>query len=231
MGDRKIRDIFEWCNHLGLLERNPRSSPQVLTTLGSRLVGSTGWTNRLPLLDILFTNLVTNHKIINKIVNDLAHDAVLYALGFSKQEYRYFLTSLAPTIDAKVEVVLDRSSMFLNALTQPSSFGKLEIFSLTEDHLLIKLKGRIPDWRSAAYIFYKSWPENTSRVKISEIINGQNSLGRIFFMTESQVMLLLSKLEQERAIALEIIADLNQVGLNPAMKVEDFLEMLIHDQS
>jgi hypothetical protein len=54
MGDRKIRDIFEWCNHMGLLERNPRSSPQVLTTLGSRLVNSTDWTSQLPLLDILW---------------------------------------------------------------------------------------------------------------------------------------------------------------------------------
>jgi len=62
------------------------------------------------------------------------------------------------------------------------------------------------------------------------VVSGPNSLGRIFFLTEPQVMVLLSKLEQERALALEIVADLNQIGLNPAMKAEGFLEMLIHDQ-
>jgi len=66
-------------------------------------------------------------------------------------------------------------------------------------------------------------------VRIKEVVSGQNSLGRIFFLTEPQVMALLSKLEQERALALEVIADLRQIGPNPSMTAEDFLEMLIHD--
>jgi hypothetical protein len=68
-------------------------------------------------------------------------------------------------------------------------------------------------------------------MRIGEVVTGQNRLGRIFFLSEPQVMALLSRLEQERAIALEVIADLRQIGPNPSMKAEDFLEMLIHDQS
>ena len=68
-------------------------------------------------------------------------------------------------------------------------------------------------------------------MRIDEVVSGHGSLGRVFFLTEPQVMVLLSKLEQERAIALEVIADLKQIGPNPSMKAEDFLEMLIHDQS
>jgi hypothetical protein len=49
-------------------------------------------------------------------------------------------------------------------------------------------------------------------------------------MVGSQVMALLSRLEQERAIALEVVADLNQIGINPTMKAADFLEMLSHDE-
>ena len=54
-------------------------------------------------------------------------------------------------------------------------------------------------------------------------------MGRLFFLSEAQVMALLSKLEQERAIALETVADLHQIGRNPVMNAADFLEMLLND--
>jgi len=232
MGSRKVRDIFEWCNHLGLLVEKSRNSPQYLTTLGQCLASYEGWTNRLPILDILYYSLVTRHKIIGRIASDFAYTASLRVTPqFSIDEYRNFLISLSSDMDAKPQVILDRGSKFLNALAHPSGFGKMGMFSLTTDRSHVSIRPRVPSWKSAAYILYASWPENVSRMRIKEIVSGQNSIGRIFFLTESQVMVLLSKMEQERAIALEIVADLNQIGLNPAMKAEDFLEMLIHDQS
>ena len=233
MGERKVRDLFEWCHHLGLLVEKSRSSPQCLTDLGQRIAAHESWMNQLPILDILYASLVARHKIINRLVNELAHTASLrLSSQFSMQEYRSFLVSLVPdVVDAKPKVVLDRGSKFLNALSRRSGLGKLDMFSVAGDRSCVKVQPRLPSWRSAAYILYDSWPENVSRVRISEVISGQSSLGRIFFLTEPQVMVLLSKLEQERAIALEIVADLNQIGPNPSMRAEDFLEMLTHDQN
>lgn len=231
VGGRKVRDSFEWCQHLGLIVEKSRNSPQSLTALGQCLAGCETWTNRLPILDVLYASLTQRHKIVNRLVNELGYMASLrFSSQFQMQEYKDFLTSLTSEIGARAEVILDRRSKFLNALTEPQGLGKLGMFSHAEDRSFVKVRPRIPAWQSAAYILYDSWPENVSRVRISEVISGQNSLGRIFFMTEPQVMVLLSKLEQERIIALEMIADLHQVGRNPAVKVQDFLEMLIHDQ-
>ena len=232
MGPRKVRDIFEWCNHLDLIAQGTKKTTHRLTSLGQRLAAHGNWTNRLPILDILYASLIKRHKVINRIVNELAYTASLHtSCQFSSQQYRDFLVSIAPNLDAKSSVILDRGSKFLNALAQPSGLGKLKMFSWTEDRSYVRIQRRIPAWQSAAYILYDSWPENTSRMRIKEVVSGQTGLGRIFFLTQPQVMALLSKLEQERAIALEVVADLSQIGPNPSMKAEDFLEMLIHDRS
>jgi len=229
MGERKVRDSFEWCHHLGHIEVLYRSLPQSLTTLGRHLVRDQTWTTRLPLLDILYASLTREHKIINQIVNRLAYAASLrFSSQFSLHEYRTLLASLTPdVVDAKPQVILDRSSKYLNALVEPTGLGKLGMFFPTNDRSWVSVRSRIPAWQSAAYILYRTWPENVARVRISEVISRQDSLGRIFFLTETQVMVLLSKLEQEHVIALEMIADLHQIGRNPAMKAEGFLEMLL----
>lgn len=231
MGPRKVRDIFEWSNHLELLCKNPSNSKQSLTTLGQKIIGFNGWTNQQIILDILYTNLVRNHGVINQIVNDLAYNSTLGALSkITINDYRAFLSSLAPTFDAKVDVMLDRSSKFLNALVQPSGFGNLEIFSLAKDKLSFLVRPKVPAWQSAAYILYSTWPTNVSRLRIDELLRERNSLGRIFFLSEMQILSLFSRLEQERIIALEIIADLNQVGLNPSLRANDLWEMISDDQ-
>jgi hypothetical protein len=238
MGHRKVRDMVEWCNHLGLLVERPRSSPQCLTDLGQRLAACDGWANRLPVLDILYASLATKHKIVGGIVNELAYSASLRpSAQFSAQEYRDFLISLAQDANAKVSVLLDRASKFLNAVAQHEGsnqgnlgLGRLKMLSLAKDRSYVKVQPRMPAWQSTAYVLYDSWPQNASRMRISEVVSGRNRFGRIFFLTEPQVMVLLSKLERERAIALEMVADLRQIGPNPSMKAEDFLEMLIHEE-
>ncbi|MEA3376690.1 MAG: DUF4007 family protein, partial [Chloroflexota bacterium] len=132
--------------------------------------------------------------------------------------------------DVDPQFLSKRAYIYSDLLSNSSHFGKLGIFVETGDQT-VRVNSYRPDWRSAAYILYDFWPENTSRMRTEEVVSGQNKLGRIFFLTEPQVMALLSRLEQERAIALEVVADLRQIGLNPSMRAEDFLEMLIHDQT
>lgn len=231
MGEKKVEGYFEWAEFLGLIEDMPRTKTQVLKSLGQKLLEFPDFPKNVPALEILYALITSNHPLLERIINHFAYDiSRQFDPSFSKGSYKKALLVIGQDFNVNPDFLLKRASIYLDLLVNPTSFGKLAIFVKNNDDS-IRINSYRPDWRSFAYILYFSWPENKSRMRISEIASGQNSLGRIFFMTESQVMLLLSKLEQECAIALEIIADLNQVGLNPAMKAEDFLEMLIHDQS
>lgn len=64
-------------------------------------------------------------------------------------------------------------------------------------------------WQIAGRILYREWPENTSRVKRGE---AQRLLIRFGF---DNTKVLLAKLDAERWITWERVADLDQVGLNP----------------
>lgn len=231
MGEKKVEGIFEWAEFLGLLEDQPRTRVQILKPLGQKLLGVPGFPGNTQALEILYAMLVTNHPLINRIVNHFCYDVSRqFNLTFDRDTFRRALLNIGQDFDVAPAFLSKRAYIYLDVLTNSSNLGKLGILVETNSRTL-RVNSYRPDWRTAAYILYDSWPENTSRMGISEVVSGQNSLGRIFFLTEPQVMVLLSKLEQERVIALEIVADLRQIGPNPSMKAEDFLEMLIHDQN
>lgn len=229
MGEKKVEGIFEWAEFLGILEDRPRTRAQVLKPLGQKLPEFEGFSGNIQALEILYALLVINHPLINRIVNNFAYDVSRrFDPFFDKDTFKRALLNIGQDFDVNPGFLSKRASIYRDALTNSSYFGKLGIF-VEVGSGTFRVNSYRPDWRTAAYILYDSWPENTSRVRIKEVVSGQNSLGRIFFLTEPQVMALLSKLEQERALALEVIADLRQIGPNPSMTAEDFLEMLIHD--
>lgn len=231
MGEKKVEGIFEWAEFLGLLEDRLRTKAQVLKPLGQKLPEFPGFPGNTQALEILYAMIVINHPLINRIVNHFAYDVSRqFDPTFDKDTFKRALLNIGQDFDVAPGFLSKRAYIYLDLLTNSSNFGKLGIFVETSNKTF-RVNSYRPDWRSAAYILYDLWPEDTSRMRIDEVVNGRNSLGRIFFLTEPQVMVLLSRLEQERAIALEIVADLKQIGPNPSMKAEDFLEMLIHDQS
>lgn len=231
MGEKKVEGIFEWAEFLGLLEDRPRTKAQILKPLGEKLLEFLGFPDNTQTLEILYAMIVINHPLINRIVNHFAYDiSRQFDPTFDKDTFKRALLNIGQDFDVDPRFLSKRAYLYLDLLTNSSSFGKLGVVVETNSGTF-QVNSYKPDWRAAAYILYDSWPQNTSRVRIDEVVNGRDSLGRIFFLTEPQIMALLSKLEQERAIALEMVADLRQIGPNPSMKAEDFLEMLIHDQS
>jgi len=64
-------------------------------------------------------------------------------------------------------------------------------------------------WQIAGEILYREWPENTSRIRRGKI---QRLLIRFGF---DNPKLLLAKLDRERWVTWERVADLDQIGLNP----------------
>jgi len=228
MGQPKVRGLLEWGRHLGIIEL--RGDGTYMATPLGRSIDEIG--SRY-LYEILYWRLVKEHRAVKTIVNDFLYGrSRSFSPEFSSKELKRFLQQRSSDLGHPTEGDLKSIHLeSLNALSkQLKGFGTLGmIVALSDQMETFRINFYRPDWRSAAYILYDSWPENTSRMRIEEVVSGQNSLGRIFFLTEPQVMALLSKLEQERAIALEVIADLRQIGPNPSMKAEDFLEMLIHD--
>ena len=81
----------------------------------------------------------------------------------------------------------------------------------------------------AAYIIYVSWPPNTAKVAIDEILSGRNSLGRLFFLDEMQVMGLLRKLEERDLVKVETVARINQIGINPKLTADEILGMVVRE--
>ena len=228
MGQPKARGLLEWGRHLGVIELQ-EDRTYLITSFGKSI-------NKLKnryLYEILYWRLVKSHCAVRLIVNDFLYNkSRSFSPEFSSAELKRFLQQRSSDLGRPTE--RDLKSIYresLNAISkQLEGFGTLGmIVPFNDQTKSFRVNFYRPDWRTAAYILYDSWPENTSRMRISEVVSGQNRLGRIFFLTEPQVMVLLSKLEQERAIALEVIADLRQIGPNPSMKAEDFLEMLIND--
>ncbi len=231
MGEKKVEGIFEWTEFLGLIEGEKRTKPQELTALGKAMTRIPEFHENVQALEILYAMLSLNHPLVNKIVNLFAYEiSRQFEPTFDTDKFKAALLHIGRGFNVAPAFLTKRSNIYLDILVSPSSFGRLSTVVKQQDGKSFRVNSYRPDWRSAAYILYDSWPENVSRIKISEVVSGRDSLGRIFFMTEPQVMALLSKLEQERVIALEVVADLNQIGRNPAMKAQDFLEMLIGDE-
>jgi len=230
LGDEKVRGVREWADDLELTRQDMRRD--FLTPLGQAVLLTKASRVETEVQEILYYKLATckDLEVFRALVNVVLFDVSRrFDPTFDVGEIRQRILAVEMMTRAAPKYVQSEVGTALNALTSEEGLGKLRIV-VPIDSKRYKVNSYRPDWRTAAYILYDFWPENVSRVRIAEVVSGQNSLGRIFFLTEPQVMALLVKLEQERAIALEVVADLSQIGLNPSMKAEDFLEMLIHDQ-
>lgn len=230
MGQPKVRGLLEWGRQLGVIDLQGK-----VNYLTSPFGKSIDKVSAQYLYEILYWKLIKGHHAFRLIVNDFLYgQSRSFSPEFPSAELKRFMRLRSSDLSYPTEG--DLNSICLESLhalsTQLKGFGTLGIVTPLNDRTKnFRVSSYKPDWRSAAYILYDSWPENVSRIRINEVVSGQNSLGRIFFLTEPQVMAVLVKLERERAIALEIVADLNQIGRNPSMKAQDFLEMLIHDQN
>lgn len=228
MGEKKVEGVLEWAEFLGLIVSELRTKPQALTPLGAAMTRLPRFPEDEQALEILYAVVARNHPLVNRLVNSFVYDMSLqFEPVFDRERFRVALLHASHGFNVSPAFLTKRAPIYLDLLTDPTNLGRIGTVAREADGKLFKVRSRRPDWRSAAYLLYAFWPENQSRTKIDELLSGQDSLGRIFCMTRPQVMALLSKLEQESIIALEMVADLNQVGLNPAMRAQDFLEMLI----
>ena len=86
-----------------------------------------------------------------------------------------------------------------------------------------------PELLIAAYIIYDNWPINETTVSLDRVIRDQYSLGRIFLLTEEDVIPILSKLHQDEYIKIENKAGLRQIAKNSNISAESILEEIYYE--
>lgn len=105
---------------------------------------------------------------------------------------------------------------YLGILNQESR-SKYTIYSYRPNHLV------------CTYIIYDRWPKGSTTVSFDSIVYDEYNLGRIFFLTENEVIAIFSKLQQENYIKIEDKAGLRQIAKNPNITTDNILEEILNE--
>jgi hypothetical protein len=218
MGRRKVRSLSDWGCMVSILEgRGARSVTGLY--LHIRRLNETGeW---LKALQVIYYWLCRNNIIIEYLVNRYAE-----AGEFEKNRLIEELME-SDWLSGKRTSIGGAVNTTLNSLVKTEGLKDLGVIRRSErEPESYSLHSQCPDRLVAGYIIYTNWPPNTAKVAISQIASGHNSLGRIFFLTEFEVMSILRELEDRNLIKIETAAGLNQIGRDSHIAPEDILEMM-----
>lgn len=231
VGMDKALCFLRWAQLLGLIKVEESKEPNLhITDLCSTIL-QLGERDQDTLQLIYFT-ACKRHLITSFLVNDVAYPQ--RASGFAVEEAHRLIEERSQEFKASLSTLKTQVTRHLKGLIHRNGLGNLGLIRRVE-RIERKQRNRYvvtpfePSPLVAAYIIYTSWPPNTAKVAIKEIVSGRNSLGRIFFLDEMQVMTILRKLEERGFVKVETVAGLNQIGINPKLTANDFLDMLINE--
>lgn len=225
MGQRKVRSLREWGCMANILE-DSRSTTKFYLYI--RRLNQSG--KRYELMQLIYYWICRNNSIVHYIVHACGQTG-----GFATADVVQGIidSSLLPTTSARN--IREGVGVSLNSMvdsTEPASrsgLGPLGLIHKLEEREQYAVHPCIPEPLVAAYIIYANWPLNTAKVAIAEIALGRNSLGRIFFLDEIQVMGILQRLEEQDLVKVETVARINQIGIHPKLAADDILDMLVRE--
>jgi len=224
MGQRKVKSLVEWGCIVDFLDDKNR--PSAIYTKARELLAANKY---LELFELVYFSVCRNNEAIGVIVNDIAYHLWRRKYGplFGVREVADIL--VAKGLPYRSDKIKSETSNWLNTLAMAEGLGNLGIFVRVREgsSVLYRLQSHEPAPFSAAYMLYANWPSNTAKVAISEVVSGRNSVGRIFFLNEFQVMSILRELEDRDLIKIETAAGLDQIGRNPNITLEDILQMIV----
>ncbi len=225
-GQRKVRSIREWGCMSGIL-----ADSSTVTGLYHRVRDLVSAGRRVEPCELAYYLLCQNNAIIQNIANDSARlgrfnaDSVVRSVVDSG----VLGTNSERNILHGVRVSLD-SLAGGTGVDSSSGLGLLDILHDIENAPgWYTVHPHAPHVLVAGYILYSAWPPDTAKVAISEVAAGRNSLGRVFFLEEAQVIGLLRALEARGLVKVEMAAGINQIGINPKVTANDILDMLIQE--
>ena len=220
MGQRKVRCLREWGCMANIL-KGSRSTTELYPYI-KRLRSTNKW---LQVLQLVHYWLCRNNPILSYVAHGYAGQE-----KFTVEELNRNLVERDVLSGISEKNIRKALNVTLNSLTDPKGLGDLGLVQrITQGSTRYEVHSQPPEPLVAAYIIYTNWPPNTAKVAINEIVSGRNSLGRIFFLDETQVMTLLRDLEARGFVKIETVASLNQIGINPKLTPHDFLDMLINE--
>lgn len=161
------------------------------------------------------------HFYYSRIVNNILYDK--YYSGdntIENSEIKEKLMDFKFEYD-KIDVKL--VTLVTTGISSDDGFGHLGILT-REDKSKFIINYYKPKPLIAAYIIYDSWPNNVTSISFEKIINDEYSLGRIFLLTEDDIIPILSKLHQDNYIKIEDKSGLKQVVKNSNISADMILE-------
>lgn len=166
------------------------------------------------------------HFYYSRIVNNILYDKYFSAENvIDNSEIKKKLMDYEYEND-KIDVKL--VSLVTTAISSDDGFGYLGILT-REDKNKFSINYYKPELLIAAYIIYDNWPINETTVSLDRVIRDQYSLGRIFLLTEEDVIPILSKLHQDEYIKIENKAGLRQIAKNSNISAESILEEIYYE--
>ena len=161
------------------------------------------------------------HFYYSRIVNNILYDK--YYSGdntIENSEIKEKLMDFKFEYD-KIDVKL--VTLVTTGISSDDGFGHLGMLTREEKSKFI-INYYKPKPLIAAYIIYDSWPNNVTSISFEKIINDEYSLGRIFLLTEDDIIPILSKLHQDNYIKIEDKAGLKQIVKNSNISADMILE-------
>lgn len=161
------------------------------------------------------------HFYYSRIVNNILYDK--YYSGdntIENSEIKEKLMDFEFEYD-KIDVKL--VTLVTTGISSDDGFGHLGMLTREEKSKFI-INYYKPKPLIAAYIIYDIWPNNVTSISFEKIINDEYSLGRIFLLTEDDIIPILSKLHQDNYIKIEDKAGLKQVVKNSNISADMILE-------
>lgn len=161
------------------------------------------------------------HFYYSRIVNNILYDK--YYSGdntIENSEIKEKLMDFKFEYD-KIDVKL--VTLVTTGISSDDGFGHLGILT-REDKSKFIINYYKPRPLIAAYIIYDIWPKNVTSISFENIIKDEYSLGRIFLLTEDDIIPILSKLHQDNYIKIEDKAGLKQIVKNSNISADMILE-------
>ncbi len=161
------------------------------------------------------------HFYYSRIVNNILYDK--YYSGdntIENSEIKEKLMDFEFEYD-KIDVKL--VTLVTTGISSDDGFGHLGMLTREEKSKFI-INYYKPKPLIAAYIIYDIWPNNVTSISFEKIINDEYSLGRIFLLTEDDIIPILSKLHQDNYIKIEDKAGLKQIVKNSNISADMILE-------
>jgi len=231
VGVDKAACFLRWVELLGLARAVTQPDGRSFLVTGFhdalRQVGEMSLTS----LELLYWVTCRRHMITSFLINEVAYHN--RHRGFSREDARELIKDHTDRFGVSLATLKNQVTRHLATLVHRRGFGNLGVVrkaiaregtALGGEYMVTPLE---PDPLAAAYVICANWPPHTAKVAISEIVSGRNSVGRVFFLNEFQVISILRELEGRDLVKIETAAGLDQIGRNLNITLEDILQMIV----